>query len=286
MFRFLNGIMRFFASLRLAVALMSLLIAVIAGATFLEKSYGASAVQFTVYQTGWFFAINALLGLNVLASVLIRFPWKRRHVGFLMTHVGILLLLTGCWLSWLGGVEAQLPVVEGREAHRAYQNAKPLPSEMASEDSPTFDLGFSVYLREFQMRLEPGSAMPANYASLVDFVSRDSVSHEGEKKILRENVLISMNAPVDFADPQTGRVWRLFQSGYNGPWKPGTPEFEFYAGKDRSREQLFLSILKVSHDPGRVWKYAGSLLIVLGIVVVFYLRKIFQPRSSPIVQHD
>ncbi len=44
--------------------------------------------------------------------------------------------------------------------------------------------------------------------------------------MLRENVLITLNAPVDFADPLTGRTYRLFQSGFDGPWLPGDPEFD------------------------------------------------------------
>jgi len=85
---------------------------------------------------------------------------------------------------------------------------------------------------------------------------------------------------VDFADPQTGRTYRLFQSSFNGPWKPGNPEFDQLAGRDRSRDQIYLSRLSINYDPGRGLKYAGSLLLVAGITMVFYMRAYFR-RKSP-----
>ncbi|NQT38703.1 MAG: hypothetical protein HQ581_14495, partial [Planctomycetes bacterium] len=68
---------------------------------------------FAIYRTGWFAVLLAVLGINVLNAALTRLPWKRRHVGFLVTHAGILVLLFGCWVSRRGGEEAYLTVYEG-----------------------------------------------------------------------------------------------------------------------------------------------------------------------------
>ena len=101
----------------------------------------------------------------------------------------------------------------------------------------------------------------------IDFLAGDP-----PRTPLQKNVTITLNAPVDFIDPQSGRTWRMFQSGFDGPWKPGTRQFQAMAGKDRSRDQIYLSILTLSYDPGRALKYTGCLLIVLGIAVVYYMR--------------
>ena len=54
-----------------------------------------------------------------LCAMLIRLPWRRRQIGFLMTHGGILVLLAGCAATHWAGVEAQLSVYEGHANHVA-----------------------------------------------------------------------------------------------------------------------------------------------------------------------
>lgn len=146
------------------------------------------------------------------------------------------------------------------------------------------ELGFVVRLRDFEMKLDPGTSQPSHYSSYVEFLD-----HRG-RPLRDETVWITMNAPVDFAEPQTGRSFRLFQESYIGPFQPGDPEFEEYAdraealdGGRSARDQLYASVLTVNYDPGRGTKYVGCLLVVAGIATMFYMRAYFfkprQPRS-------
>jgi len=59
-------------------------------------------------------ALNVLLGLNVLCAAVVRFPWKKSQIGFLVTHAGILVLMLGAVLTRVAGIDANLPVFEGR----------------------------------------------------------------------------------------------------------------------------------------------------------------------------
>ena len=104
---------RLLASLELAVVLIVVLAAVLAWATFMEAGQGREYTQWFVYSSQWFIALLALLGVNVLAAALIRFPWERRQIGFVVTHAGILVLLAGAIQTFIGGVEGQLNFVEG-----------------------------------------------------------------------------------------------------------------------------------------------------------------------------
>ncbi|NQT38198.1 MAG: cytochrome C biogenesis protein ResB, partial [Planctomycetes bacterium] len=70
----------------LAVALITLLAIVLSWATYIASHYGDSVAAFAIYRTGWFAVLLAVLGINVLNAALTRLPWKRRHVGFLVTH--------------------------------------------------------------------------------------------------------------------------------------------------------------------------------------------------------
>lgn len=132
------------------------------------------------------------------------------------------------------------------------------------------DVGFQVYLHKFDRRLDPGTSMPSHYSSLVDF--RDLNDPE---KPLQRDVRVALNAPADFSDPQTGRSYRLFQESFDGPHKPGDRWFDKYVAPTSPRDELFLSILTVNYDPGRGLKYAGSLLMIVGVATMFYMRAYF-----------
>ncbi len=137
------------------------------------------------------------------------------------------------------------------------------------------DVGFQVYLHKFDRRLDPGTSMPSHYSSLVDF--RDP---ENPETPLQSDVRIALNSPADFSDPRTGRSYRLFQESFDGPYKPGNPRFDKYVAASSPRDELFLSILTVNYDPGRGLKYAGSLLIVVGLATMFYMRAYFFRRHA------
>lgn len=139
------------------------------------------------------------------------------------------------------------------------------------------DLGFGVYLHEFQRKLDPGTSEASHYASLVDLVALDPQTGQPGQQRLRQKVLISMNEPIDFSDPATGRSYRLYQESFDGPHKPGSREYEEIIRGQPFRPQAFNSILAVNYDPGRGWKYLGSLMIVCGALTLFYMKAYFFP---------
>lgn len=140
------------------------------------------------------------------------------------------------------------------------------------------DVGFQVRLKKFERQLDPGTTQPSDFSSLVDFLEPDAEPTASRSGVMYEKALIGMNAPVDFSDPARGRSYRLFQEAFRGPFPRGSALYERNIG-DRNRDQLYLSILTVNYDPGRGVKYLGSLLIVAGIVTMFYMRAyFFKPR--------
>jgi hypothetical protein len=92
---------------------------------------------------------------------------------------------------------------------------------------------------------------------------------------LRDDVWITMNAPVEFANPRTGHAYRLFQESFVGPFKPGSPEFEELVPNSVNVPELYASVLTVNYDPGRWIRNIGCLLVVLGIATMFYMRAYF-----------
>ncbi|MEZ6073394.1 MAG: hypothetical protein R3C10_24745 [Pirellulales bacterium] len=110
--RLLLGTYEFCASLKLAVFLILCSALVLGVATFVESRYGLRAVHFGIYGTWWFGLLNALLAVNIFCAAAIRYPWKRYQTGFVITHIGLLTLLVGCFMSRTGGIDAQMPIWE------------------------------------------------------------------------------------------------------------------------------------------------------------------------------
>ena len=140
----------------------------------------------------------------------------------------------------------------------------------------TIDVGFDIRLENFERRLDPGTSQASHFSSVVEFLSRQG------RSLVRAPVTITMNAPVDFSDPASGRSYRLFQESYMGPWMPGDELYDQFTRTWREKpEKLEASVLTVNYDPGRGVKYAGSGLIVAGIFTMFYMRAyFFGPRGK------
>jgi hypothetical protein len=103
-----NWFLKFFGSLKLAVVVLSLLAVGMAVGTFLESHDNAGVAARIVYRSWWFNGLLALLAINVAAAALTRWPWKRKHVGFVITHAGIIILLGGCSAAFHYGTEGMM----------------------------------------------------------------------------------------------------------------------------------------------------------------------------------
>jgi hypothetical protein len=109
----IDALYRFLASLKLAVFSLSSLALSLAFATWLESSYGTATAQDFVYKSTWFAVLLAFLAINILCAALIRFPWKKRQTGFVITHAGLLILIAGSYLGFRTSDEGIVAMLEG-----------------------------------------------------------------------------------------------------------------------------------------------------------------------------
>ncbi len=109
----MKSLFRFFSSLKLAVVVILALALSLAIATFVESAYDTKTARFWVYNSWWFLSLLTLLGVNILVVALSRLPWKWRHTPFLLAHLGILILLTGSFLTQKYGLDGSLRISEG-----------------------------------------------------------------------------------------------------------------------------------------------------------------------------
>lgn len=106
-------VFRFFASVRLAMLLLAVLIAAIIAGTLWESSFDARVARAYIYEAWWFNIWLLLLAANLVCSAFSRMPWKRHHTGFLLTHLGIIVLLAGALIGRIWGVEGSMTLFKG-----------------------------------------------------------------------------------------------------------------------------------------------------------------------------
>jgi hypothetical protein len=108
-----NPVFRFFASLKLAVVLLAVLIIGAIAGTLYESTFDAKVARAYVYGAPWFNVWLLLLASNLIVSALSRWPWKKHHVAFLITHLGIITLLTGSLIGRTWGIEGTITLFKG-----------------------------------------------------------------------------------------------------------------------------------------------------------------------------
>lgn len=229
-------------SLKMAIAVLVALAVVCAAATFYESSHGTPAAQRDVYHTAWFAGLLTLLGGNIAASMMLRFPWKRHQTGFVLAHVGVLLILAGSLVSLHFGLDATLALYEGQSSPWIEKAA----SEADRSSVEPMSMPFEVALLEFRSEHYPGTRMPATYESLVRV-------HDPERGTSEH--LIGMNRPLHY------RGYVFFQAS-------------FIEGRP------MMSILSVARAPGLPVVYLGTALLCLGVAWMFYVNPALARRQA------
>src|SRR5271163_4544724 len=112
--RWYKPVFRFLSSVRLAVILLAVLIAGAAAGTIYESRFDAKVARAYVYEAPWFTIWLLLLVTNLIAAAFSRYPWKKHHTGFVMTHAGIVTLLIGAMVGRIWGVEGTMTIFEGK----------------------------------------------------------------------------------------------------------------------------------------------------------------------------
>jgi len=101
-------------SLWFACVLLMMLLMAMACATVYESAHGSEQAQEMFYRSWWFAMLLALLAVNVLAAVVIRYPFHKRQIGFVLTHGAILVVLLGALLTRYFAVDGRVGLVKGQ----------------------------------------------------------------------------------------------------------------------------------------------------------------------------
>ncbi|MFV0415200.1 MAG: cytochrome C biogenesis protein ResB [Chthoniobacterales bacterium] len=95
-------------SLQLALLLLATIAIACTVATIYESRFDSSVAQAYIYKAPWFIFWLAVLCINLFAVTLTRWPWQKKHTGFIITHYGIILLLAGAVVGSKLGFEGNV----------------------------------------------------------------------------------------------------------------------------------------------------------------------------------
>jgi hypothetical protein len=101
-------VIHWLGSLQLALVLLATIAIACAIATFAESNFNTKIAQTYIYKAPWFQIWLGVLCVNLFAVTLTRWPWQRRHIGFVVTHYGIITLLIGAMIGMQTGFEGNV----------------------------------------------------------------------------------------------------------------------------------------------------------------------------------
>jgi hypothetical protein len=173
-----NPIFEFFASLKLAVVLLAVIIVAAIAGTLYESSFDAKVARAYVYGAPWFNLWLVLLGANLACSAFSRWPWRKHHLAFLITHLGIITLLIGSLIGRIWGIEGTITLFKG--------------------EPPTNRL----LLNERQLRVHDGDGIVKGYPG--EFLHHPpTAQHPRDLGLLASGVRLSI---VDYAPAIEGKL--------------------------------------------------------------------------------
>jgi hypothetical protein len=109
-------VVRFLGSIQLAVPVLVLVAAALAWGTYLESTQSAKVSKATVYGSWWFMGLMCLISVSLVFAVVTRYPWKRKHVGFITVHAGLLLMIAAGFWSLFERIEGHVALEEGNSS--------------------------------------------------------------------------------------------------------------------------------------------------------------------------
>ncbi len=157
--------MRAIGSLWMAAVLLVLLLFTLACATAMESISGTESALEYFYQAWWFKALLVLLSINVIAAVVVRWPFSKRQVGFVLTHTGIIVTLVGAYVTQQWAMDGQIGLAEGQSTTE-FRNPGQLALTLANRSSKQ---NVKTYLDESVF----------DGLEIVDHQTADSVSMDG-----------------------------------------------------------------------------------------------------------
>ena len=106
----------FFGSIRFAVPVLAITAIALITGTLIEVTAGAPEAGRLVYGSWWFIGLMAVVCAILVIAVITRFPWRRKHTGFIVVHAALIMIIVSAFVSYFTKVEGEIALQEGSGA--------------------------------------------------------------------------------------------------------------------------------------------------------------------------
>ena len=173
-------------SLQLALTLLATIAIACAVATFAESNFNTKIAQTYIYKAPWFQVWLAVLCVNLFAVTLTRWPWQKRHIGFVVTHYGIITLLVGAMIGMQTGFEGNVTLRKDNPPVNRITTSRSIIQLQSPADS-------ALYLMRFDAEAtRPSVRRPRTFS--VPGTTLKVVADDFSPNLIREQRLVASEA--------------------------------------------------------------------------------------------
>lgn len=208
-----------------AVIILLLIITASAIGTFLPA--------YDTYHSWWFILLISVFWTNLLLCTLKRLRLWRTKFPSGLTHIGLLVILSGGLVTCIFGEQGFLIVYKGHTQDTFVKKGNQLK-----------ELGFKIYLDDFIIEWHNSANADNAPRTVKSFKSQITVLEQGRAALEKT---IEVNHPLKY------KGYTLYQANYD-------------------RDEFKWSGLDVVRDPGVPFVFTGFILLNAGVMLSFYFR--------------
>ena len=179
--KFPGKLVKFLGKVQFTIILLVVGMVVMTVGTIVESREGRDLAQVLIYRALWFDVFLFLIALNLVMAVVNRIPIRRRQWPIVFTHLALVSMLVGAWISHTFGYEGRMMIFEGGEEsqivldtseirarwHREPDASTPGRHEPGPPQESSVPLGGQIDARQLQREAEGRPGL-----RVVDYVPR------------------------------------------------------------------------------------------------------------------
>lgn len=222
----MNSLIRFLGGITFAIILISTTALFVIAGTIIESATDSHryASLFT-YDSGLFSLLLWGFFINILVSALRRWPFQRKHLPFLVTHLGLLMILAGLLIKSSYGVQGSISLIEGSASNEIFLgDSYALYLEKSLDEGEPKSVSFSTFKEGFPSHSE---IIAQNLPEDVHITLLQHHSHsreklatwiKGDQSFLLGNLPLPVHS-ISSKDVQLPESTEIHLAGCSYPWK-------------------------------------------------------------------